>query len=345
MDPAASVFDSKPAVVIWELTQACALACVHCRARARLWRDPAELTTQEGFGLLDQAAELGRPLFILTGGDPFERGDLEALVRHGTGRGLTMALSPSATDKVTLPALSALKAAGLHRVALSLDSADQQRHDAFRGVAGSFWRTMEIAAAARALGLPLQIGTTLTAGNAGELEAVAALVERLGVVLWSVFLLVPTGRARPSDMVTAEQCEDLLTRLHRISSRVRFRIKTTEGPHYRRIAVQHSGRALPPGPGINDAKGFVFISHTGEVYPSGFLPVSAGSVRRESLASIYRDSPLFRTLRDPAALKGRCGRCEFKRLCGGSRARAYALTGDYLAEDPLCAYQPCGAAV
>lgn len=333
-------FDKKPAVVIWEVTQACHLACVHCRAEAKPWRDPRELSTQEGFRLIDQISSLGKPLFVLTGGDPMERPDLESLVRYGISKDLTVALSPSATAKVMTQTLSALKEAGLHRIAVSLDSHLEEKHDAFRGVPGSYRRTLEIAHDARRLGLPLQIGTTIAAFNAMDMEAMARLVESLGVVLWSVFFLVPTGRADPKAMITADQCEDLLARLHDISQRVPFRIKTTEAPHYRRIAVQRMKKRIPQIHGINDAKGFVFVSHIGDVYPSGFLPVSAGNVRDQSLGDIYSASPLFQSLRNPAALKGRCGRCEFNKLCGGSRARAYAVTGDPLTEDPLCPYDP-----
>lgn len=331
-------YNAKPAVVIWEVTQACGLSCVHCRAEARPWRDPQELSTEEGLRLIDQVAESGAPLLVLTGGDPMERTDLERFVSHGVSRGLHMALSPSATAKATRSALLGLKKAGLHRVAVSLDSHLEEKHDAFRRVAGSYRRTLDLARDAREIGLPLQIGTTISNLNAGDLEAMARTVGELGVVLWSVFFLVPTGRAGSGMMISAAECEDVLARLYDISRRVRFAIKTTEGPHYRRIAAERTGRKA--GSGINDGKGFAFISHRGDVYPSGFLPVRAGSVREQSLGSIYRDSPIFRSLRDPSQFKGRCGRCEFKELCGGSRARAYAVTGDMLSEDPLCAYVP-----
>lgn len=329
-----------PLVVIWGVTQACRLACVHCRAKAIPRRDPDELTTEEGFRLMDQAAVLDKPLFVLTGGDPMERDDLGALARHGVARGLKVALSPSATEKVTLERLKALKEAGLHRVAISLDSHDEKKHDAFRGVEGSYRRTIEIAESARRISLPLQIGTTVTRNNMDGLDAIARLVDSLDVILWSVFFLVPTGRADPRLVIDADACEKVLNQLYEISHRVRFAIKTTEAPHYRRVAAQRSGRWMSHMDGINDAKGFVFISHRGEVYPSGFLPVSAGNVRRTSLGEIYRESSLFRSLRNPDQLKGKCGRCQYRRLCGGSRARAYAITGDPLEADPLCNYQP-----
>jgi radical SAM protein with 4Fe4S-binding SPASM domain len=337
-------FAENPLIVIWEVTQACGLACAHCRAEARPGRDAGELTTDEGRRLLGQAAEMGKPLFVLTGGDPMERPDLEELVAHGAGLGLKVGLSPSATPRVTPERLRALRDAGLHRVAVSLDSASAAKHDAFRGVPGSFARTLSIAGEARRLGLPLQVGTTITRRNAGELEALAALVESLDVILWSVFFLVPTGRGALESAVGADEAEGLMHRLYDVSVRARFAVKTTEAPHYRRVAAQRSGRSRPPEASVNDAKGFVFVSHTGEVYPSGFLPLSAGNVRREPLAAIYRDSPLFRSLRDPDALRGNCGLCEYRRLCGGSRARAYAVHGDPLGPDPLCAYRPGSSA-
>jgi len=331
-------FNRTPALVIWEVTQACGLSCVHCRAEARPWRDAGELTTAEGLDLIDQVSDAGAPLLVLTGGDPMERPDLDAFVRRGVARGLKVALSPSATPKVTREALSRLKDEGLHRVAVSLDSHWEKNHDAFRRVAGSYRRTLEIARDARKLGLPLQIGTTISALNAADLEAMARLVGELGAVLWSVFFVVPTGRAGAALAIGAGECEDVLNRLHALSRSAPFAVKTTEAPHYRRIASAANGRRT--GSGVNDGKGFAFVSHRGDVFPSGFLPAKAGNVRERPLGEIYRDSPLFRSLRDASLLKGRCGACEFRELCGGSRARAFALTGDPLAEDPLCAYEP-----
>ncbi len=335
-----TAFSDRPRIVIWEVTQACALACVHCRADARTWRDPRELTTEEGLRFMDSLVPAGKPLLILTGGDPMERPDLAYLVGHGIGRGLTVALSPSATPKVTPERLADLKAAGLHRVALSLDGPDAATHDAFRRVPGAYDRTMAIAADLARLGLPLQIGTTITRHSAPRLEEIGGIVERLGAVLWSVFFLVPLGRAALDSMVSPAECEDLLHRLYDISRRVRFGIKTTEAPMYRRVVAQRGGQGVPRFAGINDAKGFAFVSHTGDVFPSGFLPRSAGNVREHDLADLYRESPLFRDLRDPGKLKGRCGACEFRESCGGSRARAYAMTGDPLAAEPLCVYEP-----
>lgn len=337
-------YDDYPSIVIWEVTQACALSCVHCRAEARPARDPRELSTAEGLRLIEEVAAMPKALLILTGGDPMERPDLQDFVRHAVLQGIRTALSPSATSKVTPERLQALKDIGLHRVAISLDAMDAATHDAFRGVQGSYQRTMEIADDLRRIGLPLQIGTTITRKNAHQLETMAGKVGELGAVLWSVFFLVPTGRADPEIMLSAGECEDVLNRLYDISRRIRFAIKTTEAPHYRRIILERSAPHRPSLPMINDAKGFVFVSHTGDVYPSGFLPISAGNVRSAPLGKIYRESDLFKSLRDGDRLKGRCGRCEHRQLCGGSRARAYGMTRDPLAEDPLCAYEPAALA-
>jgi radical SAM protein len=342
----------RPYVAIWETTQACQLACLHCRASARPHRSPLELSTAEAENLLCQIRALEVPVFVLTGGDPLERPDLTHLVRYGSQIGLHVALTPSATPLLTREALAGLQQAGLARVAVSLDGSHPALHDGFRGVPGSFDRTLAAIAWAHELGLPVQINSTLSRHNREDFEALAALVSSLGIVLWSVFFLIPTGRARMEDMLGAEECEQVFARLYELSQQVPFAIKTTEGMHYRRYALQRraserragllpADTPLPrPARNINDGKGFVFISHTGLVYPSGFLPLGAGSIRTQTLADIYRNSPLFQDLRRPERLGGKCGACEFRDICGGSRARAYALTGDPLAADPACLYQP-----
>ncbi|HVO33179.1 MAG TPA: radical SAM protein [Elusimicrobiota bacterium] len=332
--------DLKPRIVIWEMTQACQLACVHCRAHAQPERDPRELSTAEACRVIDEIAGFGNTLFVMTGGDPMERTDLLTLVRYAVRQGLTTAFSPSATEKVTVEKLRDLKRGGLHRVALSLDAPDEAGHDAFRGVAGSYRRTLEIARMLREIGLPLQIGTTVTTANVDRLRELAEQAGALGAILWNVFFLVPTGRAQASLMIRPQRCEEALHQLVEISKRARFAMKTTEAPHYRRVVAEMIQDRPRAQSNINDAKGFVFLSHTGEVFPSGFLPISAGNVRYHSLAEIYQFSSLFRSLRNPDQFKGKCGKCEYRHLCGGSRARAYAVTGDPLESDPLCAYQP-----
>jgi len=365
-------FAKAPFLVIWETTQACDLACSHCRASAQTLRNCDELTTEQGFALLAETAAMGTPVFILSGGDPLKRPDLMDLVREGKRLGLRMGTIPAATPSLTQTVVRQLKEAGLDQMALSLDYPRADLHDGFRGVTGAFNKTMAAADWARQCGLPLQINSTLWAGSAPFLSEMAETVERLGAVFWEVFFLVPVGRGEDLDGVAANQCEELFAILYEVQKKSHFVVKVTEAPHYRRYVAQHEAEssskqyqghpgAVPmpdmlrrsEGPGhtvglaphgVNAGKGFVFVSHKGDVYPSGFLPISAGNVRSQSLAEIYRDSELFRTLRDPAALRGRCRRCEYRSFCGGSRSRAYALTGDFLATDPWCNYQPARSA-
>ncbi len=360
-------FNERPYIVIWETTQACDLACVHCRACAQPARNPFELSTAEAKGLIDQIAEMQVPVFVLTGGDPLKRPDIYELVEYASGRGVHTSMTPSATPLLTRQAIAALRARGLARLAVSLDGSTAEIHDAFRRVEGSYRWTLDAIRWARELGLPVQVNTTITRRNLADFDSMVRLLETLDIVLWSVFFLVPTGRGQANDLVSAEEFEMIFEKLYQTAARVPFDIKTTEAQHYRRFLLQRrtaerqsgviSARTSVPAAqafpaalggdgiaraprGLNDAKGFVFISHVGEVFPSGFLPQSAGNIRQQKLAEIYRDSPLFRRLRDTSQLKGKCGVCEFKEICGGSRARAYALTGDVLAEEPCCVYQP-----
>ncbi|MGC9199841.1 MAG: TIGR04053 family radical SAM/SPASM domain-containing protein [Acidobacteriaceae bacterium] len=353
-------FNERPFLAIWEVTQACDLACVHCRAAAQPLRHPMELTTDEGKNLIDQIATLGVPVFVLTGGDPIKRPDLLELIEHARKVGVRVSLTPSATSLLTRQIVFQLKQAGLARLAVSLDGACAQTHDSFRGMAGSFQRTFDAISWANEAGLPVQINTTFSRRNLSELDQIAARVESLRITLWSVFFLVPTGRGKLDDLLSADQFDQVFARIYQLSKTVGFDIKTTEAQHYRRyllqqrVAERKTGVIADSAPqkisdsigrapqGLNDGKGFLFISHTGEVYPSGFLPLTAGNIRRKPLASIYRESPLFRSLRDPAQLTGKCGHCEFKEICGGSRARAYALTSDPMAEEPCCSYIPKG---
>jgi len=348
-------FSEAPFLVIWELTQACDLACRHCRASARPWRDPAELTTAEAFGVLAQIRALGDPLLVFTGGDPLKRPDLFDILSESVRSGLRTAITPSATPLLDRDAVRRFRGAGVARMAVSLDGADAEQHDGFRGVPGSFRITLDALAAAREMGLETQVNTTVTRRNLGSLERIAGLVAEHGARLWSVFFLVLTGRALAEDDLEAEEYEQVFERLYRISLSAPFDIKTTEAQHYRRyVAQRRKSGAAPPGAagrgaiarqaGINDGKGFLFISHTGEIFPSGFLEISAGNVRHISLAKAYRESQLFRVLRNGDALGGKCGVCEYRNLCGGSRARAWAFTGDFLAPDPRCAYVPAAFA-
>lgn len=346
-------FDDSPLVVIWEVTRACDLACVHCRAAAIPVRDPLELTTAEGFRLIQDLRGFGHPVFVMTGGDPLRRPDLDALVTAAAQAGLRPSLSPAGTPLLSHARLLRLRDAGLHGVSISFDGSCARVHDAFRRVPGSFDWSLEGAAAAAALGLRLQINTTVTRHNLADLKGIASLVAGLEARRWTLFLLVPTGRATDAQQITASQCEEVFEWLDDLSQTARFRIKTTEGPHYRRVVLQRQAARGPAGlsgggrfvPGLGDGSGFLFVDHHGHIQPSGFLPLTAGNVRTDSLVDVYRHHPLFTALRDPGLLKGRCGGCEFRNVCGGSRARAFAASGDPLAEDPLCVYQPQGGPV
>jgi AdoMet-dependent heme synthase len=338
----------RPLVVIWETTQACDLACVHCRACAQPKRSLLELTTEEAKRFIRDVADLRPPIFILTGGDPLKRIDIYHLVEYAASLGLRPAMTPSVTRLLTRTAIQELKQAGLSRLAVSLDGSRPKLHDSFRGVPGAFFRTLEAIRWANEAHLPIQVNTCITKRNLHDLDNMAALLREFRIVLWSAFFLVPTDRAQTADLPTSQEFEAAFSDLNRLSREVPFKIKTTEAQHYRRFLLQRRprladqwvGESIPGVLPINDGKGFVFVSHTGEVFPSGFLPISAGSVREQSLASIYRDSPLLRGLRDSSNLKGKCSVCEFKDICGGSRARAYAMTGDVFAQEPCCIYQP-----
>jgi radical SAM protein len=346
-------FDDAPFLVIWELTQACDLACVHCRACAIAERNPFELSTEEGFRLLETVRGFGDPLMVFTGGDPLKRPDVFELLGKSVDLGLRTTITPSATPLLTEAAIDEFRRRGVARMAVSLDGPDAASHDGFRRVTGSFARTAFALDYARQIGLQTQVNTTVTRHNLGRLHEIAALVGNFGARLWSVFFLVATGRASASQDLSAEEYEEVFRFLYDLSKTAPFDIKTTEAQHYRRYVAQRrkeecragatpqaSPEVIQRQAGINDGKGFVFISHTGEIYPSGFLPISAGNVRRDSLVDIYRHSPLFRTLRNADNLHGKCGECEYRNLCGGSRSRSFALTGDYLAEDPRCVYRP-----
>jgi len=355
-------FATAPFLVIWEVTQACELACLHCRAEARPWRDAGELTTDEGRALLTEIRRFGRPLMVLTGGDPALRPDLCDLIRSGTDLGLRMTLTPSGTPRMTRDRIRACRDAGLQRMAVSLDGSTPAVHDAFRGVPGSYGWTLDIIAGCHAEGIPVQINTTVTRHNLRDLDALEALLPTLDIVLWSVFFVVPTGRGRRTDVLSAKEFETVFNRLYDLGRRGPFDIKTTAALHYRRLVGERDRAAgrptgvikgVPSAPsvggeggvkraaqGVNDGKGLVFISHVGDIYPSGFLPLKAGNVRSNSLVEVYRGSQLFQDLRNPNVLKGKCGYCEYRDVCGGSRARAYAITGDYLASEPYCVYRP-----
>ena len=345
-------FDQAPMLVIWEATQACDLACVHCRASAQSERSDSELTTEQGYRLLDEIRSFGEPLMVFTGGDPLKRPDLFDLIRYSVKIGLRTNVTPSATPLLTAEAIDKFKEAGVTRMAISVDGHDAPSHDDFRGIPGTFDRAMFALAHARDIGLDTQFQTTVTRRNMGHLPAIAEIVTQMRSKMWSLFFLIVTGRALASEDLLASEYEDVFEYMYQLSKTAPFGIKTTEAMHYRRYVAQRikaehgatqneaaKGVAFRTA-GVSDGKGFVFVSHTGEIFPSGFLPVSGGNVLNQSLTDVYRNSELFKTLRDTTQREGKCGICEYQKICGGSRSRAFALTGDYLAEDPRCTYQP-----
>ncbi len=348
-DVTSTRYKEKPFIAIWETTQACDLACLHCRACTQSERDAEELSTDEGFALLDSFAKARVPLVVLTGGDPAKRPDLVELVAHGRQAGLGVGLTPSTTPLVTPELIEALARAGLSRLAVSIDGPDAECHDTFRGVEGSFEQSLRILDDASNHSIPTQINTSIHAGNIEQLEEMSRIVARADSVLWSVFFLVPTGRAEADMLPTPEATERALEKLSVFAEGASFAIKTTAAPHYRRVLMErklgegaaaqhgvHGSRAVR----INDGRGFMFVSHKGEIFPSGFLPIHCGNVRQDDVMDVYREHPLFVSLRDADQLVGKCGDCEYRTLCGGSRARAYALLGDPMESDPLCAYEP-----
>ncbi len=344
--PAALTFDRAPQRVYWEVTRACGLACRHCRAEASPQADPAELTPAEGRALLERLAEFGepKPKVVLTGGDPLERADVLDLIGYARSLGLGVSVSPSATPRLTTEMVFRLAHAGVEAISLSLDGATAVRHDALRGVPGCFDRTLVAVRAAANARLPVQINTLACSETLEDLLAVYALVTELRVARWSLFFLVSVGRGTVLHQIDAAAVDRLLGWLAGLPRDRPPLVTTTEAPHFRRIQLQRRRLPQVPSPragfGVRDGNGIMFVSHTGDVSPSGFLPLSAGNVRTESPVAIYRSSALFTSLRDARGFGGRCGACEFHAICGGSRARAWTATGDPHAEDPLCDYQP-----
>lgn len=355
-------FAQAPFTIAWEVTRACAYACVHCRADAQHRRDPNELNTEEALHLIDRLAEFGSPILVFTGGDPMMRRDLFDLIAYANEKGLRCSLTPTATALPTEARLRNAQEAGIRRLALSLDAPTPEVHDAFRQVEGSWERTMRILRNAQSVGLSAQVNTTVSKHNLDLLPDMVPFVKEVGAVQWSVFFLVPTGRAQVPWMISAEEHEQVFNWLYDLSKEAPFDIKATAAPMYRRVAIQRKkaeqGNGKPvtfqgagfqyadglnrPTKGVNDGNGFLFISHLGEVMPSGFLPISAGNVREHDVVDIYRHHQLFEDLRDVTKLKGKCGICEYQDVCGGQRGRAYGVTGDYLETDPGCVYEPVG---
>jgi AdoMet-dependent heme synthase len=341
-------FDDRPLLAIWEMTQACDLACKHCRASAKENRDTAELTTAQGKALLKSLADEQVRLVVLTGGDPAKRPDLLELVEYGSSLGLTVGLTPSATPLMTRELIFGLAKAGLSRLAVSIDGATPEVHDAFRGVPGAFDAAQEILRAGKEAGLALQINTSVHAGNVDSVLTMEPVVQSLGIKLWSLFVVVATGRAKADMTLGPERVERFLEELADVHARVPFAIKTTAAPMYRRILIQRKRSASHGTYGldslrVNEGRGSLFVSHKGEVMPSGFLPIPCGNIKDgTSPVTIYRESPVFQRLRDEESFTGKCSVCEYRKVCGGSRARSYSKTNDPFSSDPACAYIPPG---
>lgn len=337
-------FADRPFILFWEVTRACALACRHCRAIAQPQSHPQELNHEEAMTLVDRIAELNPPMLVLTGGDPMMRRDIFDIIERAAAKGLRVALSPAATNRLIHTDFHKLRQAGVVSMSLSLDGATQETHDAFRRVPHTFERTLQAARMAKEAGIQLQINTTISRTTLPELEGFVELLKQIEPDVWSVFLLVPTGRATMEELPTADELETLWQRLLELRAELPFAIKTTEGHHYRRAIMQAARTSGAPAPRhmvpTRDGKGVAFISHVGEIQPSGFLPITAGNVRTDDLATIYREHPLFVQLRNDDALGGKCGKCEYRKLCGGSRARAYGSNGDMMSAEPLCNYIP-----
>ncbi|KAB8140264.1 TIGR04053 family radical SAM/SPASM domain-containing protein [Chloroflexia bacterium SDU3-3] len=342
-----------PLNVYWEMTTACPLACRHCRAEAQAHADPRQLTTAEGRELIRQIAAFGdpRPQLILTGGDPMQRPDLDALIAEAHAHEISVSITPAASERLTRDVVVHLHDIGINALGLSLDGATAELHDAIRMIPGCFERTVNVARWANELGMPVQINTLVAAETLGDVPAIYDLLCEIGISRWSLFFLISVGRGKVLEALEPEQGEELMRWVDRTSRTAPFAMSTTEAPSFRRVAIQamqeegftpeqirrsHAYRSLR----VRDGHGIMFVSHTGEICPAGFLPLPAGNVRTDTLADVYRRSPLFVDLHDPNRLKGKCGLCEYRAICGGSRSRAFALTGDPLAADPFCPYQP-----
>lgn len=339
------VFADAPSRVYWEITRSCSLACLHCRAEAAPHAAPGELSTADGLKLLRQLAAVNpKPHVVLTGGDPLERADLFQLIAAGRELGLALSVSPSGTPRLTEDAIDELQAAGVSAISLSIDGATAARHDSIRGVPGCFERTIVAGRRAAKVGLPFQVNTLVSAETIDDMPAIDALVRSLGASRWSLFFLVSVGRGTVLTPISAQRTEELLGWFAERAKLPGPVLTTTEAPHFRRVMREHrDANASAPqghGAGIRDGNGVMFIGHDGEVSPSGFLPITAGNVKMENPIRLYREATLFRELRAVDGFHGRCGHCEYRAICGGSRARAFVASGDPLGEDPLCVYHP-----
>jgi radical SAM protein len=347
-------FSRNPMLVYWEMTQACGLACKHCRAEAMPNPHPLELTTAQSKAFLNQLSGFGDPLphLILTGGDPLSRKDIYELIDYACSLGLEVSITPSATPELTTDAITKLQEHGIQSLGLSLDGSCAANHDAIRGITGTFDRTMEAARHAGRIGLPIQVNTLVAEETIEDLPEIYELLRTsFPVMRWSLFFLISVGRGKALNEVSPVDGEGIMKWVLDLVPRAPFAIKTTEAPSYRRVAINKmrtagvapsdmKNTAVYKGFQIRDGHGIVFVSNLGEIYPSGFLPLRCGNVRTHSLVEVYRNSDIFRALHSPDRFHGKCGACEYSHICGGSRARAFAYTGDALGTDPFCPYEP-----
>lgn len=351
--PEGWAYQRSPMIVYWELTNACGLACTHCRATAMPDPAPGELSTDEALRVLDDIAGFGDPPphIVFTGGDPLRRADLRTLIAQARSRGIGVSLAPAVTPLLTLERLQELRADGVDAISLSLDGSGPAQHDGLRGVPGTFDGTMAALDAAAQVGMPVQVNTLVTASTAADIPAIYQVLAGKQLMRWSLFFLISVGRGSELTEMTPGDAERLMGYLLDLGRTAPFQVRTTEAMHYRRLVargLERSGLTTEQieehpaarGFGIRDGNGIVFISYDGHITPSGFLPLELGSVRTDNIVEVYRHHPTMVALRDPSGFAGRCGVCEYNQWCGGSRARAYAWTGDPLETDPLCAYVP-----
>jgi heme b synthase len=342
-----------PRLVFWELTSACNLRCVHCRACPAEERSPDELSTEEGMRLIDQIASFAKPVLVLSGGEPLVRPDVFEIAKYAASSGLRVALATNGT-LVTPEIVRRAKESGIQRVSVSIDGPDAESHDGFRRVPGCFEAAWQGVEHFKAAGMPFQINTTVTKHNVESLPEILLMAVERGAAALHIFLLVPAGCGKEiadEEMITPEEYERVLNWLYDRSKDSQIGLKATCAPHYFRVMRQrahaegtkitaetHGFEAMTKG--CLAGSGVCFVSHAGEVYPCGYLPVSAGNVRERHFREIWEDAEVFRILRDDANLRGKCGYCEYRRVCMGCRARAYGCTGDYLGPEPYCVYEP-----
>lgn len=373
MHSVARSYDERPLLLFWEMTRACPLACAHCRAHAQPTPAPGELSTEEGLRFLRDVAGFGSPspILVMTGGDPLARADLFTMLEQAKSQGTRVALAPAVSPSLAGKTLDRLRDNDVHAISISLDGACAETHEGIRNVAGHFQRTIDTLRDLVAAGFTVQVNTTVMRRNVEELAEIAALLFRLGVQVWEVFYLVHVGRGRSVEELGPRECEDVAHFLFD-AARYGFIVRTVEAPFFRRVVnsrvdapqgidvATHFGlgplykrlsstlfeRLGEPtthpkatSAGTRDGNGILFVGHDGNVTPAGFLPLPLGNVREQNVVDIYRKHPVLLDIRN-AKFHGRCGECEFRALCGGSRSRAFASSGDPLAEDPACAYVP-----